>query len=74
MAINAKNHVVGYSQSTRWTGRVHAFWFDGTGDEGSRLVSAELSNPLEDQSVALGVNSSDRVVGYTYLPDHQREH
>lgn len=24
-------------------------------------------NPLEDQSVALGVNSSDKIVGYAYL-------
>ena len=67
MAINAKNHVVGYSAINKVDSRVHAFWFDGTGmkDLGSL---APNSSKLEDQSVALGVNSSDRVVGYTYLP------
>jgi len=67
MAINSNNHVVGYSTINRVDSRVHAFWFDGTGmkDLGSL---APNSSKLEDQSVALGVNSSDRVVGYTYLP------
>ena len=67
MAINAKNHVVGYSTINKVDSRVHAFWFDGTGmkDLGSLAPS---SSKLEDQSVALGVNSSDTVVGYTYLP------
>ena len=67
MAINAKNHVVGYSAINKVDSRVHAFWFDGTGmkDLGSL---APNSSKLEDQSVALGVNSSDTVVGYTYLP------
>lgn len=67
MAINAKNHVVGYSAINKVDSRVHAFWFDGTGmkDLGSL---APNSSKLEDQSVALGVNSSDMVVGYTYLP------
>lgn len=67
MAINAKNHVVGYSATNKVDSRVHAFWFDGTGmkDLGSL---APNSNKLEDQSVALGVNSADRVVGYAYLP------
>ena len=67
MAINAKNHVVGYTAINKVDSRVHAFWFDGTGmkDLGSL---APNSSKLEDQSVALGVNSSDMVVGYTYLP------
>jgi probable HAF family extracellular repeat protein len=67
MAINAKNHVVGYSAINKVDSRVHAFWFDGTGmkDLGSL---APNSSKLEDQSVALGVNSSDKVVGYAYLP------
>lgn len=67
MAINAKNHVVGYSATNKVDSRVHAFWFDGTGmkDLGSL---APNSNKLEDQSVALGVNSADRVVGYAFLP------
>ena len=71
MAINAKNHVVGYSAINKVDSRVHAFWFDGNGmkDLGSLAASlAPNSSKLEDQSVALGVNSSDRVVGYTYLP------
>jgi len=67
MAINANNHVVGYSTINKVDSRVHAFWFDGNGmkDLGSL---APNSSKLEDQSVALGINSSDRVVGYTYLP------
>jgi probable HAF family extracellular repeat protein len=67
MAINAKNHVVGYSATNKVDSRVHAFWFDGTGmkDLGSL---APNSSKLEDQSVALGVNSADRVVGYAFLP------
>ena len=67
MAINAKNHVVGYSAINKVDSRVHAFWFDGTGMKDLGSI-APNSSKLEDQSVALGVNSSDRVVGYTYLP------
>jgi probable HAF family extracellular repeat protein len=67
MAINANNHVVGYSSTNKVDSRVHGFWFDGNAmkDLGSL---APNSSKLEDQSVALGINSSDRVVGYTYLP------
>jgi len=68
MAINAKNHVVGYSAINKVDSRVHAFWFDGTGMKNLGSLAPNSSTPLEDQSVALGVNSSDRVVGYTYLP------
>ena len=68
MAINAKNHVVGYSTINKVDSRVHAFWFDGTGMKNLGSLAPNSSNPLEDQSVALGVNNSDRVVGYTYLP------
>jgi probable HAF family extracellular repeat protein len=68
MAINAKNHVVGYSTVNKVDGRVHAFWFNGNGMKDLGSLAPNSSNPLEDQSVALGVNSSDRVVGYTYLP------
>ena len=68
MAINAKNHVVGYSTINKVDSRVHAFWFDGTGMKNLGSLSPNSSNPLEDQSVALGVNNSDQVVGYTYLP------
>jgi len=68
MAINAKNHVVGYSTVNKVDSRVHAFWFDGNGMKDLGTLAPNSTNPLEDQSVALGVNSSDRVVGYTYLP------
>ena len=68
MAINANNHVVGYSTVNKVDSRVHAFWFDGNGMKDLGTLAPNSSNPLEDQSVALGINSSDRVVGYTYLP------
>ena len=68
MAINAKNHVVGYSTVNKVDSRVHAFWFDGSGMKDLGTLAPKFSSPLEDQSVALGVNSSDRVVGYSYLP------
>ena len=68
MAINAKNHVVGYSTINKVDSRVHAFWFNGNGMKDLGSLAPNSSNPLEDQSVALGINSSDRVVGYTYLP------
>jgi probable HAF family extracellular repeat protein len=68
MAINANNHVVGYSAINKVDSRVHAFWFDGSGMKDLGSLAPTFSNPLEDQSIALGVNSSDRVVGYSYLP------
>ena len=68
MAINATNHVVGYSTVNKVDSRVHAFWFDGNGMKDLGTLAPNFSNPLEDQSVALGVNSSDQVVGYSYLP------
>jgi probable HAF family extracellular repeat protein len=68
MAINSYNHVAGYSTITTADERVHAFLHDGAkmidlgslGGPGNRWGS--------DLSVALGVNSWDQVVGYTYLP------
>ena len=68
MAINANNHVVGYSTVNKVDSRVHAFWFDGSGMKDLGTLAPKFSSPLEDQSVALGVNSSDHVVGYSYLP------
>ena len=68
MALNANKHVVGYSTVNKVDSRVHAFWFDGNGMKDLGTLAPKSSNPLDDQSVALGVNSSDRVVGYTYLP------
>jgi probable HAF family extracellular repeat protein len=68
MAINAQNHVIGYSTINKVDSRVHAFWFDGNGMKDLGTLAPNSSNPLEDQSVALGINNSDRVVGYSYLP------
>jgi probable HAF family extracellular repeat protein len=68
MAINSNNHVVGYSTINKVYSRVHAFWFNGNGMKDLGSLAPNSSNPLEDQSVALGINSSDQIVGYTYLP------
>ena len=68
MAINTNNHVVGYSTVNKLDSRVHAFWFDGNAMKDLGTLAPKLSNPLEDRSVALGINSSDRVVGYSYVP------
>ena len=68
MAINSNNHVVGYSTINRVDSRVHAFWFNGNGMKDLGSLAPNSINPLEDQSVALGVNSSDQIVGYSYLP------
>ena len=68
MAINGKNHVAGYSTINKVDSRVHAFLFDGNGMKDLGTLAPNSSNSLEDQSFALGINSSDRVVGYTYLP------
>lgn len=68
MAINSKNHVAGYSTIAADDQRVHAFLHDGNRmfDLGS-LGRNELNS---DVSVALGINSSDQIVGYSYLPSH----
>lgn len=68
MAINANNHVVGYSTVNKVNSRVHAFWFDGNAMKDLGSLAPNSSNSLEDKSVALGINRFDRVVGYTYLP------
>jgi probable HAF family extracellular repeat protein len=64
-AINNYNHVAGYSTLSTKDGRVHAFLHNGKGmiDLGS-LGPYALDS---DNSVALGVNSKDQVVGYSYL-------
>ncbi len=65
--INAKNSVVGYSTTDRFDNRIHAFLRDESGkmrDLGS-LGSRTLKT---DQSFALGVNGTNEVVGYSYLP------
>ena len=65
-AINAKNHVVGYS-SINDGSNVHAFLHNGHEmlDLGS-LAGKSIDN---DQSYALGVNNLDQVVGYSYISD-----
>ena len=65
-AINSYNHVAGYSTVSTKDGRIHAFLHNGKGmiDLGSLGGNA----PDSDYSVALGVNSKDQVVGYSYLP------
>jgi len=57
MVINANNHVVGYSTVNKVDSRVHAFWFDGNAMKDLGTLAPKSSNPLEDQSVALGINS-----------------
>jgi probable HAF family extracellular repeat protein len=65
-AINSDNHVAGYSTVSTKDARVHGFLHNGKNmiDLGSLGGYAADS----DNSVALGVNSRDQVVGYTYLP------
>ena len=64
----ANNHVVGYSTVNNVDSRVHAFLSDGNVMKDLGTLAPSSSNRLEDQSFALGVNSADQVVGYTYLP------
>jgi probable HAF family extracellular repeat protein len=66
MAINAYNHVAGYSTFQANDERVHAFLHDG-----KRMIdlgSLGAKGTDTDVSVALGVNKLDQVVGYSYLP------
>jgi probable HAF family extracellular repeat protein len=65
-AINNYDHVAGYSTIKANDQRVHAFLHNGRTmiDLGS-LGGEALDS---DHSVALGVNSRDEVVGYSYLP------
>ena len=66
IAINGNNHVAGYSTIKTNDGRVHAFLHDGT--KMIDLGSLGWPGTYTDVSVALGVNNSDQVVGYSYLP------
>ena len=68
MSINANNHVVGYSTVNNTDSHVHAFLFDGVKMRDLGTLAPTSSNALEDQSFALGINSADQVVGYTYVP------
>jgi len=66
MAINGYNHVAGYSTINTSDARVHAFLHDGKSM--IDLGSLGTKGSDTDVSVALGVNSLDQVVGYSYLP------
>ena len=66
MCINASNHVAGYSDISRNDNRFHAFLHNG--EKMLDLGSLAANTPKGDYSVALGINSSDQVVGYTFVP------
>ncbi|MFZ0917729.1 MAG: DUF3466 family protein [Candidatus Udaeobacter sp.] len=66
MAINGNNHVAGYSTLQANSGQVHAFLHNGNSMIDLGSLGAKGTN--SDVSVALGVNKSDQVVGYSYLP------
>jgi probable HAF family extracellular repeat protein len=66
MAINSYNHVAGYSTINTTDGRVHGFFHDG--NKMRDLGSLGWPGTDSDVSVALGINASDQVVGYSYLP------
>jgi probable HAF family extracellular repeat protein len=64
-SINANNHVVGYSTVNGSDNRTHAFIYDGIGMRD--LGSLDPRTTESDRSLALGVNSTDQVVGYSYI-------
>jgi len=64
-AINMSNHVAGYSMLNSSYNATHAFLYNG----GTLVDLGSLSPGVlgADYSVALGINNSDTVVGYSYL-------
>lgn len=70
MSINAKNHVVGYS-TLKSDSQVHAFLHDGKTMRDLGSLWGTFADSDTNQSVALGMNSSDDVVGYSYVPVEQ---
>ena len=65
MAINANNHVVGYSTvNPQDNGIIHAFLYDGVKMRDLGSLAGWMG---ADQSYALGVNLMDEVVGYSYV-------
>lgn len=66
MCINASNHVVGYSDIDRNDNRFHAFLHKG--EKMMDLGSLAGNRTKGDYSMALGINSADQVVGYTFIP------
>jgi probable HAF family extracellular repeat protein len=67
-AINKANHVVGYSTLAANEGRIHAFFYDGSRMVDLGSLGAKGVQWGSDVSVALAINNSDQVVGYSYLP------
>jgi probable HAF family extracellular repeat protein len=63
-AINADNHIAGYSTVDKTNDRIHAFLHDGKVMHDLGSLSTGVGEV--DRSYALGVNSTDQVVGYTY--------
>ena len=68
MAINNTSHVVGYSTVAANDERVHAFFNDGNRMIDLGSLGAAGARWGSDLSVALALNNSDQVVGYSYLP------
>ena len=69
MAINANNHVAGYSTLNGGLDRVHAFLHDGRKMRDLGSLDGRIAE--NDQSYALGVNIIDQVVGYSYVPTRE---
>jgi probable HAF family extracellular repeat protein len=69
-SINAQSHVAGYSTINNHDERVHAFLYNGE----TMLDLGSLSGASQnlDVSYALGINSADQVVGYSYLPSGEK--
>lgn len=65
-SLNANNHVVGYSTLDDTKQRTHAFFHDGVAMKDLGSLGAKTLE--SDQSIALGINVADQVVGYTFLP------
>ena len=63
-ALNASNHVVGYSTMKPLDGRFHAFFHGGE----KMIDLGALDKEGFDQSAALSVNNAGQVVGVAYFP------
>lgn len=63
-AINANNHVVGYSTLYNLSGVVHAFLYSG---EKTLMDLGTLEKDGFDHSAALAINNADQVVGISYV-------
>jgi probable HAF family extracellular repeat protein len=63
-AINASNHVVGYSTLNNLDERVHAFFHGGE----KMIDLGALQKEGFEYSAALAVNNADQVVGVNYMP------